>query len=170
MTTPLQWRVVYTIRSLVADRDFGADFVWKAAVRLFADDEAGAGNAAAKWATLNDYHYDERIDPIFEVHSIEFVDDEPPDWTPEDRVASAREGWDIWDCGGSSNGPVQIQAFAEPQDDEPDLGEDNVAWEIVWRKAHEGSPLHVKALAYVKEYNPMEFEFIEKWMREHAGV
>ena len=76
----------------------------------------------------------------------------------DDEIATS-EGWGVFDSAGSDGGPWQIQRIDElemfPSDDE--------AWVHVWTRAAEGSPVHRRALDYVREHNPPEYEAIERW-------
>ena len=60
-------------------------------------------------------------------------------WTRSDSIAATAEGWDVFECIGSDNGPWQLQ-----RDDELEVFEDDpAAWVHVWDKAMRESPLHV---------------------------
>lgn len=69
-----------------------------------------------------------------------------------DNTQAADEGWGVFECDGSDNGPWQIQ-----RDDEAELFEDDDAvWLHVLQRAKAGSDYHQAALGFVKEHNPIE--------------
>lgn len=86
------------------------------------------------------------------------------EWTTDDDIAASREGWGVFDCFGSKAGPLQIQAIDMPGEGDGFLPDDNAAWDLVHRKASEGSELHRKALALIAEHNPIEAKAIEEWV------
>lgn len=91
-------------------------------------------------------------------------------WTKGDSWAALNEGWDIFECDGSANGPYQICVLEEPYLIE-ELGyedkkfpSDNEVWVRVRNLASAGSPLHLKALQFVRTENPKEYEAIQNWV------
>lgn len=87
----------------------------------------------------------------------------PAEWTNDDADAAYHEGWGLFECDGSLNGPWQIQRFDDPDtwpaehgrpypfDDDTD----------VWRLIRGGNtPLHRKALDFLIEQNPQEYASI----------
>lgn len=91
------------------------------------------------------------------------------EWSEEDRDAACDEGWDIFETGGSENGPWQIQKFDSPDEwegrPEPYPFEDDTdAWVHVRNRAETGSALHLKALAFLREHNRQEFDAIMAWV------
>jgi hypothetical protein len=88
------------------------------------------------------------------------------EWTNEDSRAAYDEGWDIFDSEGSQNGPWQIQKFDDPDSGPQVFTEDTDAWVQVRTRASEGSALHIKALAFLRQYNPQEADAIERWQEE----
>jgi len=97
-----------------------------------------------------------------------------PEWTAEDRAAAEREGWDIFECQGSAAGVWQIQSFDDVDDELAAVitanvgrvwGDDPEAWMHVWGVA---SDLHAKALTFIREMNPAEWEVIETAARDHG--
>lgn len=88
-----------------------------------------------------------------------------PEWTFEDSVAAHVEGWDIFECWGSLNGPWQIQKF----DDEDRYAEDNEVWSLVRQRAAAGSALHQKALDFLQVHNPREYEAVTTWEQEEVA-
>jgi hypothetical protein len=93
------------------------------------------------------------------------------EWTKNDQSAAQREGWDIFDSAGSECGPWQICRLDEPMlwelaPDPYPFEEDTDVWVHVWRRADEGSALHLKALDFIKKNNPMEYAAI--W--DHLAV
>lgn len=94
-------------------------------------------------------------------NSSEEIDDSI--WTLEDRGAVAAEGWDLFDCIGSEGGPLQIQKFDDPDEGSP-FEEDTDAWEHVVSEANLGSERHIRALAIIREVNPIEAKAIDEWI------
>jgi hypothetical protein len=88
-------------------------------------------------------------------------------WTGEDDAAAGREGWGLFVCDGSASGPLQIQAFNDPEPGQREWDDDTDAWMHVLRVR---SPLHDKALAIIKAGNLQEFEAIRRWDAEHPAV
>lgn len=92
---------------------------------------------------------------------------DPPDTDPfsvdDVNVAVYGEGWGIFDSYGSQSGPLQIQRIDDAGDDEHQFDDDTDAWEFVWGRAREGSPVHARALEILLFENPMEFRAIEHW-------
>lgn len=84
--------------------------------------------------------------------------------TPEfDNTQAASEGWAIFECSGSSNGPWQICRDDSPDDPKVTrLESDDAAWKLVWDRALAGSDYHKAALAYVLEHNPLEYACIAR--------
>lgn len=74
---------------------------------------------------------------------------------------AAKEGWSIFDCDGSDNGPWQIQGFDCPSDwigiagFEPPCLTDNDAWLIVMKGEEEH---HRIAREFIKQANPVEYK------------
>lgn len=104
-------------------------------------------------------------------HLVDADDGEPEtfptddEWTPADRLAALREGWNLWDCEGSDNGRTQLCRTDSPDgEDEPGepLADDDAAFQLVVAGARAGSALHAKALRLVEKHNPGEAEVIRK--------
>lgn len=95
-------------------------------------------------------------------------------WTDADSQAASLEGWDIWDSEGSQNGPWQIQKFDDTEEAAEQgfgiLAEDTDSWVLVRTQAAAGSPLHQRALAFLAEHNPTEYEAIMAWREDEAGI
>lgn len=72
-----------------------------------------------------------------------------PPWTAEHSAAAQAEGWDVFECIGSSHGQWQIQKV----DADNKLDCDDAAWRIVATRA---KPHHVAAVAFIKAHNPQE--------------
>ncbi|MFN3623980.1 MAG: hypothetical protein ACK4TP_07950 [Hyphomicrobium sp.] len=84
-----------------------------------------------------------------------------------DNTQAFDEGWGIFDCDGSENGPWQIQRIDNPEDMEPPppYAEpvfllDDHAWDFVRREAAKGSAYHKAALDFICEHNPQEYNLI----------
>lgn len=74
--------------------------------------------------------------------------DERSEWTAEDSAAASAEGWDLFDAGEQP-----LQRIDETGVFIGDAG----AWAHVWRRAAEGSGLHVKALQQLEKTALEEF-------------
>ncbi|KFG99069.1 hypothetical protein GQ56_0101020 [Burkholderia paludis] len=75
-----------------------------------------------------------------------------------DNEQAVGEGWSIFTCDGSECGRYQLQCC----DDDDVFLNDYVAWKFVVDQARVGSEYHKKALAYLREHNPMEIHAIER--------
>lgn len=89
-------------------------------------------------------------------------------WMDAHMAAAAAKGWLLSFTTTSMHGPVQIQSFDCPEDDEeivgflpPELGDDRAAWRAVMggNAAH-----HRVAMELVERHNPSE----AKRVRKHA--
>jgi hypothetical protein len=73
-----------------------------------------------------------------------------------DNTQAFDQGWGIFDCDGSENGPWQLQKL-----DESDLLRNDLeAWRLVTDHANAGSEYHQKALQFLAEHNPLEHNTI----------
>lgn len=66
------------------------------------------------------------------------------------------EGWDIFDCSGSSYGRWQISKIDEP-DNGLALADDGEAWRIV---LHGTEPHHALARCFIRQHEPMHWDEI----------
>ncbi|MEY9247612.1 hypothetical protein [Bradyrhizobium elkanii] len=66
------------------------------------------------------------------------------------------QGWGIFDCDGSENGPWQLQKL----DESDRLRNDLEAWRLVVDYANAGSEYHKKALQFLADHNPIEHRCI----------
>lgn len=93
-------------------------------------------------------------------------------WIPEHSQAATREGWDIFECSGSSNGDWQIQRIDNPEDAEgsdfeiPALPDDEAAWRIVCKGT---APHHVAAREFIRSANPKEFDAMQRFCSSEAS-
>lgn len=83
-------------------------------------------------------------------------------WTPHHQRIANREGWDIFECIGSSDGDWQICRIDSPDDfDQCDRSEpiesDQAAWALV---AQGDNPTRSLALSIISKLNPPEYERI----------
>lgn len=91
------------------------------------------------------------------------------EWSKEDSDAAFMEGWNVWDCAGSMNGPWQICVLEEPYNldwlgyEDKKFADDNEVWVFVRARAAAGSELHRKALCFVYQHNRQEYDAIMKW-------
>lgn len=84
--------------------------------------------------------------------------------TAFDNNRAIDEGWCISECHGSENGPWQLQKC-----DELDiLKNDLEAWRLVIDYADAGSEYHLKALQFLKDHNPIEYDCITDTVRRKA--
>lgn len=79
------------------------------------------------------------------------------EWSAEDDHRASAEGWAIFRCvGGVDHGTYQLQ-----KDDEVGaFDEDDEAWRHVVAQAAAGSPLHRRALRFLKRTSPVEHQRI----------
>lgn len=97
---------------------------------------------------------------MIELHVFD-GDDFPIPEKDFDNIQAEREGWGIFECGGSESGPYKICKDEDPpEDDTPDLENDDGAWAHVAARALEGSAYHTSALLYIHEFNPIEWRAI----------
>jgi hypothetical protein len=80
---------------------------------------------------------------------------QPPEF---DNSQAINEGWSIFTCYCTDNGPYQLQCC----DDDDVFVSDEKAWKFVVDQANAGSEYHKSALAYLREHNPMEIQAIER--------
>ena len=77
-------------------------------------------------------------------------------WTSKDSKEARKEGWDIWEKGiGSYKGPYALEKL----DEDTTFQSDEEAWLFVARFP---TPLHVKALRWLKINNKAEYDRI-RW-------
>jgi|AntDeeMinimDraft_5_1070356.scaffolds.fasta_scaffold12010_5 hypothetical protein len=74
----------------------------------------------------------------------------------DDEIANA-EGWGIFSVDGDDK-DLQLQKF----DDSSAFQDDDAAWDFVLTKAVSGSELHQRAIAFIKQESPDEFESFVK--------
>jgi hypothetical protein len=89
-----------------------------------------------------------------------------PAWSVEHSNAAIAEGWEIFDCDGSSNGRWQVNCLDSPLDwaEEggvvpPELNGDEAAWKIV---ANGTQPHHEAARVFLQAHNPQEYALVMK--------
>lgn len=70
-----------------------------------------------------------------------------------DHLAATAEGWGIFAVDGDDT-ELQLQRL----DESDTFRSDDEAWEFVITKAVSGSGLHQRAIAYIKQTSPDEFE------------
>jgi hypothetical protein len=75
-----------------------------------------------------------------------------------DNSQAVKEGWSIFTCDGSDNGPYQLQCC----DDDDVFEKDVQAWQYVVQCAKGGSEYHKKALDYLREHNPAEIMAMQR--------
>jgi hypothetical protein len=75
-----------------------------------------------------------------------------------DETQALTEGWSIFECWGSDNGPFQLQRV----DEDEVFTRDDEAWAFVVGKAREGSAYHKAALDFLRANNPIEIASMTK--------
>lgn len=86
-------------------------------------------------------------------------------WSHAHSQAAIREGWDVFECSGSSNGAWQIQRIDSPEDvvgfdvEIPLLLNDEAAWRIVCEGT---APHHIAAREFIRSENPAEFYAMQR--------
>lgn len=81
------------------------------------------------------------------------------------NAAAHLEGWAVFTCSGSDNGPYQIQRLDAPDEGEAELATDEAAWLLVIRGIE---PHHIAPMNFIKEHNPQEWEAISKFVTKIA--
>lgn len=76
-------------------------------------------------------------------------------WTPEDSKAAESEGWNVFFASPTDDeGDYRIERIDEAEIFESDFA----VWNhLAWNK----SPLHLKAIAFIKHENPTEYNTIK---------
>lgn len=89
-------------------------------------------------------------------------------WTDDDSQAALAEGWDLFWCANADS-PWEIERIDAPADDDrvdyddPKFSDDREVWVHVTEQAKAGSSLHQKALDFIAEHNPTEWDHIRRW-------
>lgn len=98
-------------------------------------------------------------------------------WTRADSYAALSEGWEIFWTDDANHAPFELCAVGAPLDhhfpDSPvtyehvifgtdDQPDDEAAWAHVRGWAALGSPIHQRALDFLKERSPEEYERVMK--------
>jgi hypothetical protein len=78
-----------------------------------------------------------------------------------DNAQAGKEGWGIFDCEGSANGPWQLQK----EDIQDVFATDCDAWQHVVACADAGSAYHLAALEFLLQHNPQEHSAIFRKVR-----
>lgn len=83
-------------------------------------------------------------------------------WNPTtDSDLAQAEGWDIFEASGSIANVNGDREFQLQRIDETQVFPgDEEAWHHVYTQAHAGSALHRRALIFLRERSPAEFEAI----------
>lgn len=81
------------------------------------------------------------------------------EWTDDDAAQAKAEGWGIFECSGSEDGPWQLQKFDDPgQHSGAPSPYPFTADADVWAHVRTGeTPLLRKALAFLAIHNPPEY-------------
>lgn len=102
------------------------------------------------------------VTEVVDITNTPIYADEGRTWTHGDDAAAYAEGWGMWECSGSQDGPFQVQKFDmgdENGDGVPEWGDDADAWLIV------GSgrmPHHRHAMDFLALANPHERDLIAR--------
>ena len=91
------------------------------------------------------------------------------DWTPEDDAASEKQGWAIFDTtSGHGHPPWELHRIDDPEDgSEPLFEGDRQAHEFVLEQSMRGDRLAYKALEFLREHSPKEYDTVTK--KRHKG-
>ena len=79
------------------------------------------------------------------------------EWGPLEQLAAYEEGWDLFECHDVSHAPFEAQADADFE--EVTGGDHNVA-RLIAARALDGSPLHIRAMAFLFHHSPEEWRRI----------
>jgi len=71
-------------------------------------------------------------------------------WTKKDSDLAELEGWNLFQCEGSRDGILQLQAIDEMEN----ILDDIEAWKLV---ANGNKPHHLNAIGELKKHNPQEY-------------
>lgn len=77
------------------------------------------------------------------------------------NIQAFTEGWGIFDCDGSENGPWQIQRI----DEDEKFPSDDEAWLHVAEKAKAGSAYHRGAIEFIRHHNSAEYAAFSAFTR-----
>ncbi len=77
------------------------------------------------------------------------------EWSFLDSAQASMEGWGLLT---SPTGQLRLRQVGAGPDS------DHSVWIRVWKKAHAGSPLHSRALAYLKSNSPDEFRQVQTYV------
>jgi hypothetical protein len=80
-----------------------------------------------------------------------------PEWSEFDSINASIEGWDIF----PSFNPHR-PFWLERRTTFGTFTSDEQAWCHVWKRAHEGSALHQRALDFLKKHNPGELAEVRR--------
>lgn len=150
----LQELVGKTIKSISFDRE---------------NDSDPAGAVMIQCTDNSDYEISSELNT--QALAVEKITEESLTWTQEDNHTAQKEGWDIFNAGDE----LQIQRIDELKKFDCD--------EEVWMfLVSANTPLHDKALTYIKQENPAEYDriinyhkksitnFVEEHVIEHAKL
>ena len=87
-----------------------------------------------------------------------------PDRAHFDNAIAFDQGWGIFDCYGSENGPWQLQRLDESDRFLTDIE----AWRLVVDQAAAGSAYHQTALQFIADHNPIEHDCIINTVNKKA--
>jgi hypothetical protein len=81
-----------------------------------------------------------------------------------DNGQAVDEGWSIFECFGSENGSWQLQKCDNAETFHTDID----AWRLVINYADAGSQYHQRALQFLKDNNPMEYDCMIDTIKRRA--
>ncbi|MBN3761362.1 hypothetical protein [Burkholderia sp. Ac-20365] len=90
------------------------------------------------------------------------------EWTGQMYDLAHAEGWGVFECDGSANGPWQIC-----KNDHAEVGADVilVSDDIAWKIVMEGhKPHHEAARAFIQQNNPLEWAAMSRYMAGERAV
>jgi hypothetical protein len=80
------------------------------------------------------------------------------EWSEFDSVSASVDGWDLF----PSFNPHR-RFWLERRTTFGDFTSDEQAWRHVWKRAHEGSALHQRALDFLKKHSPGELAEVRRF-------
>lgn len=95
------------------------------------------------------------------------------EWSDEDSKLANMEGWDIFNCEGSDNGPYQLDKIYDPEGWGAETGipvfrtweDDTDVWVFV---RDTPTALHTRALLFLEQANPQEHKAILAFGKEET--
>ncbi len=102
------------------------------------------------------------------------ADTDPP-FDDLDRYQANAEGWDLWECVGTTGSPYQIQGFDYPDElrdfdlDSLSTPDDPEMAALIVARALAGSPLHIRTMHHLYWANQEEWRWAIAMYRWEPG-